>query len=83
MKMALVHWDDPEGWYGEGGGRRVQDGFSFKNLKRIKNKKKKKKENGLLVGSQWTSHFSLYLSKWDLLLIRTSSEHYKELPREL
>ena len=22
----LVHWDDPEGWDGEGGGRRVQDG---------------------------------------------------------
>ena len=22
----IVHWDDPEGWYGEGGGRRVQDG---------------------------------------------------------
>ena len=21
-----VHWDDLEGWYGEGGGRRVQDG---------------------------------------------------------
>jgi len=21
-----VHWDNPEGWYGEGGGRRVQDG---------------------------------------------------------
>ena len=21
-----VHWDDPEGWYGEGGGRRVHDG---------------------------------------------------------
>ena len=20
------HWEDPEGWYGEGGGRRVQDG---------------------------------------------------------
>ena len=20
------HWDDPEGWHGEGGGRRVQDG---------------------------------------------------------
>ena len=19
---GLVHWDDPEGWYGEGGGRR-------------------------------------------------------------
>ena len=22
---GLVHWDDPEGWYGEGGGSRVQD----------------------------------------------------------
>ena len=25
--LGLVHWDDPEGWYGEGGGRRVQDGY--------------------------------------------------------
>ena len=23
---GLVHWDDPEGWDGEGGGRGVQDG---------------------------------------------------------
>ena len=23
---ADVHWDDPEGWYREGGGRSVQDG---------------------------------------------------------
>ena len=23
--LGLVHWDDPEGWYGEGG-RGVQDG---------------------------------------------------------
>ena len=23
---GLVHWDDPEGWDGEGGGRLVQDG---------------------------------------------------------
>ena len=22
----LVHWDDPEGWSGEGGGRGVQEG---------------------------------------------------------
>ena len=22
---GLVHWDDPEGWYGEGSGRGVQD----------------------------------------------------------
>ena len=24
--LGLVHWDDPERWYGEGGGRRVWDG---------------------------------------------------------
>ena len=24
--LGLVHWDDPEGWYREGGGSRVQDG---------------------------------------------------------
>ena len=26
--LGLVHWDDPEGWYGEGGGRR---GFRIGN----------------------------------------------------
>ena len=24
--LGLVHWDNPEGWHGEGGGRRVQNG---------------------------------------------------------
>jgi len=24
--LGLLHWDDPEEWYGVGGGRRVQDG---------------------------------------------------------
>ena len=24
--LGLVHWDDPAGWYREGGERRVQDG---------------------------------------------------------
>ena len=24
--LGLVHWDDPEEWYGEGGGSGVQDG---------------------------------------------------------
>ena len=23
--LGLVHWDYPEGWYGEGGGRGAQD----------------------------------------------------------
>jgi len=25
-RLGLVHWDDSEGWYGERGGRGVQDG---------------------------------------------------------
>ena len=24
--LGLVHWDDPEGWDGEGGARGIQDG---------------------------------------------------------
>ena len=24
-RLGLVHWDDPERWYGEGGGKGVQD----------------------------------------------------------
>ena len=24
--LGLVYWDDPEGWYGVGSGREVQDG---------------------------------------------------------
>jgi len=43
--LGLVHWDDPEWWYGEGGGRRVQDGFSFKNLEKKKINKLQKKKN--------------------------------------
>ena len=39
---GLVHWDDPEGWDGEGGGKGVQDGehmymyqlfFRFSNIR--------------------------------------------------
>ena len=56
--LGLVHWDDPEGWYGEGGGRRVQNGehmytcgrfiliFGKTNtiMKSLKIKKNKKKK---------------------------------------
>ena len=33
--LGLVHWIDPEGWYGEGGGRRVQDGEHVYNCGRF------------------------------------------------
>ena len=56
--LGLVHWDDPEGWYGEGGGRRVQDGEHMYtcgrfiliygnnqyNIVKLKLKKKKEKK---------------------------------------
>ena len=32
---GLVHWDDPEGWDGEGGGRGVQDGEHMYNCGRF------------------------------------------------
>ena len=51
--LGLVHWDDPEEWYGEGGGRRVQDGehmytcggfiLIYDNVVKLKNKIKLKK----------------------------------------
>ena len=33
--LGMVHWDDPEGWYREGGGRRVQDGEHVYTLGRF------------------------------------------------
>ena len=49
--LGLVHWDDPEGWYGEGGGRRVQDGEHMRNkvIKKLKKKKKKEAASFILV----------------------------------
>jgi len=55
--LGLVHWDNPEGWYGEGGGRRVQDGehmytcggfTSIFGKTNKKKKKKKRKENAFI-----------------------------------
>ena len=45
---GLVHWDDPEGWDGEGGGRGVQDGkrmYTHGWFMSMYGKKKKKKHN--------------------------------------
>ena len=50
--LGLVHWDDPEGWYGVGGGRRIQDEEHLwwihfdiwqnqYNIVKLKNKKRK------------------------------------------
>ena len=61
--LGLVHWDDPEGWYGEGGGRRVQDGFSLK---------KKKKRNVTQYGKTFKESkmyvFSKRKEEWKTIL---------------
>ena len=58
--LGLVHWDNPEGWYGEGGGFRmgktgipVADSFCYLakliQFVKFKNKIKRKERNYLLV----------------------------------
>ena len=56
--LGLVHWDDPEGWYGEGGGRRVKIKNNKKKEKKRKNKMKKKKEIIFCCSSAIFSIFS-------------------------
>ena len=61
--LGLVHWDDPEGWYGEGDGRGVQDGEHVYTRGRCmlmygKNNtiKLKKKKNTSTKGTILTEH---------------------------
>ena len=63
--LGLVHWDDPEGWYGEGGGRRVQDGEHMYNFFKLK-LNKKKKNTRIKKKLFWLLHF-LCLSTYILV----------------
>ena len=45
----MVHWSDPEGWYGEGGGRRIQDGEHMYTCGGFISIKKKKKKNMSII----------------------------------
>ena len=80
--LGLVHWDDPEGWCGEGGGRRVQDGEHMYTCDRfilmfgktntvfqVWKSKKKKKESKL--GSIKSYRDSLIIS-WIFVLFLNS-----------
>ena len=44
--LGLVHWDDPEGWYGEGSGR----GF---RMVKLNIQKTKIMASGKQMGKQW------------------------------
>ena len=82
--LGALQWDDPDGWYGEGGGRGVQDGEhvytmvdSFwcmaKPIQYCKVKKKKKRQ-------KWWSPEVWLQDIWDgIQRIRLSLE--KELPQ--
>ena len=49
-----MRWDDPEGWYGEGGGRRVQGGAHMYTCGGKKKKKEKKKNMRIKQNNVWT-----------------------------
>ena len=51
--LGLVHWDDPEGWYAEGGGRGVQDGEHVYTRDRFM----------LMYGKTNTILYSIYIYK--------------------
>ena len=46
--LGMVHWDGPEGWYGEEGGRGVQDGEHMYTRDGCNKFIKKKKKKGCL-----------------------------------
>ena len=66
--LGLVHWDNPEGWYGEGGGRKeAGSGWGVRvylwwihvdiwqnqyNIIKLKNKKQKKSKKVKLLHCQ-------------------------------
>ena len=71
--LGLVHWDDPEGWYGEGGGRGFRMGntctpvvdacwcmakpIQYCKVKKIKGKEKKLEILWTLCGIVCRRHF--------------------------
>ena len=46
---TLMHWDDPAGWYREGGGRGVQDGEHVYPRGRLDRKSKRIKACSLIM----------------------------------
>ena len=73
--LGLVHWDDPEGWYGEGGGFRmgntcipVADSFWYlaKLIQYCKVKKKKKRR--LLLGRKVMTNLDSIFKSRDITL---------------
>ena len=60
--FGLVHWDDPEGWYGSGGGRGVQDGehvYTCGGFMLIYGKTN-------TMGSGWGAHVYLWRIHFDI-----------------
>ena len=75
--LGLVHWDNPEGWNGEGGGRGVQDGehmYLVHTLGLTLNEMQRDGQNMLKAGLLVMA-LSLILLAGDLTLRRKSGEH--------
>ena len=63
--LGLVYWDDPKGWYGEGGGRGFQDGehvytrggfmLMYGKTNTIKKKKRTESNRSVLLNSDFST----------------------------
>ena len=51
--LKPVHWDDPEGWDGEGGGRGVQDGNTCTSIFIHVNSWQKPPQYCKVISLQW------------------------------
>ena len=63
--LGLVRWDDPEGWYGEGGGSRVQDG---KHMFRMGN-----------TSNLWQIHFDIWQNQYNIVKLNKIKLKKKKL----
>ena len=80
--LGLVHWDDPEGWYGEGGGRGFRMGNTCTSVAdscqcMAKPKKKKKGVRELYLWMveldlEFRPHSFIISKKWSVLLYYTA-----------
>ena len=75
--LGLVHWDDPEGWYGEGGG------FRMGNTCILIKCKKKKKQTLTLFQSSWRWSFSHVCSYNKFYKIDIYFNYNPEYPRSI
>ena len=65
--LGLVHWDDPEGWYGEGGGMKEEGGG--------------RREEGSEWGTRvylWWIHVDIWQSQYNIVNLKNKRKKEKD-----